>query len=72
MAGFLDQRDVELAHDLGAAAVGAEEVLGADLVGVVGEGVGDEAEDRAGGFSDEGDDGGGEAYGPAIGCGTSR
>ena len=71
MAGFLDQRYVELAHDLGTATVGAEEVLRADLVGVVGEGVGYEAEDCAGGFSDEGDDRGREANGPAISGGAS-
>lgn len=70
LAGFLHQRDVELPHDLAAAAVCAEEVFGSDVVGCLADFVTDEGEDAAGGFAGEGDEGGAEADVPAF-CGST-
>lgn len=70
LARFLDERDVELAHDLGAATVAAEEVGAPDLVGRAGELVADGRKDLARGFAGMGEEGCAEADVPAFCCGA--
>jgi hypothetical protein len=66
LAGLLDQRDLQLSQHLTPRAIAAEEVLGADLVELVGDVILDGAEDGAGDFVLEREEGGVETRGEAI------